>query len=80
MMVIVRMFASARDAAGFDRQVFEIEEPRLQTLTSALHNQYPSARALLSRCRFAVNMEYVRGDAPLNEGDEVAVIPPVSGG
>jgi molybdopterin converting factor small subunit len=29
---------------------------------------------------FAVNGEYARGEDPVSEGDEVAVLPPVSGG
>ncbi|HXG37433.1 MAG TPA: MoaD/ThiS family protein, partial [Bacteroidota bacterium] len=33
-----------------------------------------------SSLRLAVNLEYVNSDHPLQDGDEVAVIPPVSGG
>jgi molybdopterin synthase sulfur carrier subunit len=32
------------------------------------------------RVRVAVNQELIRGDAPIREGDEIAFIPPVSGG
>ena len=34
----------------------------------------------IDRCGFAVNLAYVKPDAPLHDGDELALIPPVSGG
>jgi molybdopterin converting factor small subunit len=37
-------------------------------------------RDLLPRVAFAVNRAYVKGDAQLSDGDELALIPPVSGG
>jgi molybdopterin converting factor small subunit len=36
--------------------------------------------AELERCAFAIGTDIVARDHPLNEGDEVAVLPPVSGG
>lgn len=46
----------------------------------ALQTQYPQLERLLPRCALAVNGDYVQGDTPLSEGDEVAVLPPMSGG
>ena len=33
-----------------------------------------------ARLRIAVNQTYVRGDQPLNDSDEIAIFPPVTGG
>ena len=46
----------------------------------AFAEQHPGVRELLPPCRVAVNQEFVGGDHVVGEGDEVAVIPPVSGG
>lgn len=40
----------------------------------------PRLSDLLSRTRVAVNAEFAAPDAPLAEGDEVAFLPPMSGG
>ena len=40
----------------------------------------PVIADLLPRCAVAVNHEYATDDQPLHPGDEVAIIPPVSGG
>jgi molybdopterin converting factor small subunit len=45
-----------------------------------LLGRLPSLREHLDRCRFAVNLSYVGDDAALHDGDELALIPPVSGG
>ncbi len=42
--------------------------------------RHPAAAALLDRSAFAVGSRYVADDAPLAAGDDVAIIPPVSGG
>lgn len=48
-------------------------------LQRSLLIEYPAFQQLAS-IRLAVNQEYVMDDAPLADGDEVAIIPPVSGG
>ena len=77
--VRLRLFASYREAAGTGR----LEAPlpagaRVQDLLSQLMAQLPALGA--ARGLVAVNHEYVGPEAVLQDGDEVALIPPVSGG
>jgi len=80
MTVRIRLFASARDAFGFDSEECSIDTPSLEAVRTFLLDKNPSGDALLRSCRFAVNMEYATANARIKEGDEVAIIPPVSGG
>ena len=80
MTVRIRLFASARDAFGFDTREITIDTPSLDAVRKFLLDEHPAAEVILRSCRFAVNMEYSRDDAPVKDGDEVAIIPPVSGG
>ena len=50
------------------------------TLVSELKSRYPQLEALIPRCALSVNSEYATGDVALANGDEVAVLPPMSGG
>lgn len=45
-----------------------------------LLEQYPSLRAAMPSMRLALNQSFAKGDAPVRDGDEIALIPPVSGG
>jgi molybdopterin converting factor subunit 1 len=79
--VRVRLFAVLRDRAGVSELALELS--RGATVAEAkvpLLERLPSLRDHLERCRFAVNLNYVRADATLHDGDELALIPPVSGG
>lgn len=58
---------------------------RLSTLFDQLENMYPDINTkILHSCALTVNLEYIDMDADadmlINEGDEVAIIPPVSSG
>jgi MoaD family protein len=80
--VHVRLFASYREAAG--RGQFEMEfpngaTPRVRDVLSRVLAEHPLLRSQREIVA-ARNREYVDLDAPLAEGDEVALIPPVSGG
>jgi molybdopterin converting factor subunit 1 len=77
----VRFFAIIRDKAG--RASAEIDVPDGATVATAvatLQKTFPAIAPYVGRCAFAVNQSYVPADTVLHDGDELAVIPPVSGG
>jgi MoaE-MoaD fusion protein len=79
--VKVRLFASYRDAVGVPVVELALERgSRGQTVWTALVSRYPALARLPAPSGYAVNDEYVDGGRPLQENDEVALIPPVSGG
>jgi molybdopterin converting factor small subunit len=49
-------------------------------LMQSIVAQYPKLEAMLPAIVLALNEEYVTGTPTLREGDEVALIPPISGG
>ncbi len=79
--VTVIFFARARDLAGTEKAVFELSPDATTSLMmQVLVDRYPALRELQDHLRLAVNRSYAAGTAALRDGDEVAVIPPVSGG
>jgi sulfur-carrier protein len=75
----VRLFASARQAAGTSRDV--IEAPTVEALLREAVARYgPEFGAVLATCRVWVNGEEAEAATPLCPADEVAILPPVSGG
>ncbi|HYD47648.1 MAG TPA: molybdopterin converting factor subunit 1 [Terriglobales bacterium] len=82
-MIAVRVlfFAQLRECAGCEQLEVSIKRgASLDELWAQLIERMPQLAPLRASLRFALNQEYVRGDAALAEGDEVALIPPVSGG
>jgi len=78
-MARVRLFASVRDAAGTGRD--EVPGDTVDAVLSAAVDRYgPDFAALLQRCRVWVNGEPAGPEDEVGEADEVAVLPPVSGG
>ena len=80
-MIKVLLFGAAADRAG----TREIELPVDEGVTLAeiwplLAGLHPDLAPMRDTLAFAVNGEYARGDAGVFPGDEVAVLPPVSGG
>lgn len=73
MTIRVRLFAGLRERAGFDRK--EIDAATVADVWPALGLGDEPGGLL-----YAVNKEYAERDRPLADGDEVALIPPVSGG
>src|SRR5688500_7680414 len=80
MRVLVRLFASYREAAGVGRM--DLELPAGSTVKDVIkkilkdHPLVAEGRQIV----IARNREYVTPEEPLADGDEVALIPPVSGG
>ncbi|HEV3230598.1 MAG TPA: molybdopterin converting factor subunit 1 [Solirubrobacteraceae bacterium] len=82
MVVSVRLFAMLREAARHDRLEVELADGATVGELLAALGQRDGLRDLVSRLpvAIAVNREYTSRDHPLHDGDEVALIPPVSGG
>jgi MoaD family protein len=78
-MAQVRLFASMREAAG--RSHDEVPGATVAAVLDAAVERYgPDFAARLQQCRVWVNGEPVEGDSPVGDADELAVLPPVSGG
>lgn len=76
----IRLFGAAADRAGTREADVESKATTLDELWPLLTDMYPGLRPMRETLAFAVNEEYARGDAIVEPGDEVAVLPPVSGG
>lgn len=81
MMVNVRLFAAARQWTETETLTVTCPEgSTLLDLRQTIERQVPRSATLLPHVRFAVNARYVSDDYRLQPGDDVACIPPVSGG
>jgi molybdopterin converting factor subunit 1 len=81
MRVTVRLFARLRELAGADTLAVDVAEPATvatvwKAATIAVPALVPFERAL--SC--AVNATFSRMSHPVSEGEDVAFLPPVSGG
>ena len=80
MRVTVRLFAGLRERAGTDRLQIELPEDAKVADVLAAMASTPVGELRPRECVVAVNREYANADEPVNAGDEVALVPPVSGG
>jgi molybdopterin converting factor subunit 1 len=81
MKIRVKLFASVREIVGQKELVLEVsDDVKASAIPHLLASEYPRLRALVSFLKIAVNHEYADGERILVEGDEVALLPPVSGG
>jgi molybdopterin converting factor subunit 1 len=79
--VTVKLFARLRDIAGtpeLARQV--MPGATIRSLWSDLVAEFPELAAYERAVSSALNADYARMDQALSDGDEVAFLPPVSGG
>ena len=79
----ILLFGITKDIVG--QPTLSLSHSEAQSLKTAgelksyLKEQYPDMKAL-SSLAVAVNSEYAMDDYSINEEDEIAIIPPVSGG
>jgi molybdopterin synthase catalytic subunit len=79
--VSVVFLGPARDFAEAESASVELADgASIADLRRVLADRYPGLRNALPTIRFAINEEFATDDATLGAGDEVALIPPVSGG
>lgn len=81
MRIRLLAFATASDAVGSSEIAFDVDPgTSVGSLKSSLESRYPALRPLWPRLAVAVDGEIVEDEALLEEGAEVALLPPVSGG
>ena len=81
MLVKIRLFARLREIAGEAELEREVASPATaHDVWRALACDYPALAPYERTVSCAVNEEYARFTTPLGDGDEVAFLPPVSGG
>ncbi|MFN8547571.1 MAG: MoaD/ThiS family protein [Candidatus Eisenbacteria bacterium] len=81
MRVTVLLFSQMRIQA--ERDAVELELPEgahLERALSAFYARHPELRSFAPSCLVAVGLEYAPADLALKDGDEISIIPPVSGG
>lgn len=81
MTIRVRLFAVLRDRAGVAEVALPL--PAGATVSDAsneLSRRFPQIQPILPRTAFAINMSKAEASATLRDGDELALLPPVSGG
>ena len=81
MIVTVKFFAATRELVGSEETKLEL--PDVATIADAkraLADRYPQIAILLVRSALAKNQDYALDTDYLSPHDELAVIPPVSGG
>jgi molybdopterin converting factor subunit 1 len=79
--VKVLLFGAAADRAGARQVELPVSgEITLQDLWDRLTGEYPDLEPMGGTLAFAVNQEYAGMERRVGPGDEVALLPPVSGG
>jgi len=79
--VKVLLFGAAADRAGLRQTELPVDDDvTLGDLWPILADRHPGLVPMRDTLAFAVNGEYARMEDPVSPGDEVAVLPPVSGG
>jgi len=81
MQIRVLFFGVLKDLVGRSSETLELPEgARLQTVLSHYARQAPRFEAMLPSLALSVNQKYSGPDQALQGGDEVGLLPPVSGG
>ncbi|MGQ9866940.1 MAG: MoaD/ThiS family protein [Pseudanabaenaceae cyanobacterium] len=80
-MITVRLLAILRELAGTDTLTLEIPMPAtVQTVQAEAIARYPTLAPWVPHLRYAINGQWAEPMAAVQPGDEVALLPPVSGG
>ena len=81
-MITIKLFAILKDKAGQDELQLHTGASTVAELLKEVSKEYPALTDIIAcgRVLTSVNHEFVKGDASVRSGDEVALMPPFSGG
>ena len=81
MKITILLFGQARETVGAAQLEIEVASPAtVASAFAALVAEHPKLAAMERSLLFAINEEYAGREQALNDGDRLAVLPPVSGG
>ncbi len=82
LTIQVLAFAQLADELGWRRQAvtLDLDPPTVRAALDVVAGDHAAVAAMREHLAVAVNDRYVTSDHELTDGDEVALIPPVSGG
>ncbi|MBE9036743.1 MoaD/ThiS family protein [aff. Roholtiella sp. LEGE 12411] len=79
--VTVKLFAAYQEAFGVSELILKIPSgTSVSRVCDRLIAEHPELNQLRDVTRFGINLIFVEPDTQLQDGDEVVLIPPVSGG
>ena len=79
----IKYFAWIKDITNLEEEVINLNQAKnLDELKTYIIEKYPDLKKHMIKevLRFAINQEYAVNNTTLNEEDEIAIFPPVSGG
>ena len=79
----IKYFAWIKDITNLEEEVINLNQAKnLDDLKTYIIEKYPDLKKHMIKevLRFAINQEYAVNNTTLNEEDEIAIFPPVSGG
>jgi molybdopterin converting factor subunit 1 len=81
MRITIRLFAGLHDITGASRLERDVPDgSTVDTVWAVLAEEWPALAPHRRSVSAAVNEEFARFTSPLHDGDDVALLPPVSGG
>ena len=79
--VTVKLFAAYQEAYGVPELILEFPpNTPVAAVLERLISEHPQLKQWQDLTRFGINLEFVEPDTLVQDGDEVVLIPPVSGG
>jgi sulfur-carrier protein len=78
--ITIKLFAAYQDLLGSEIQRSIEPGTTVDQLLDRLLQEHPQLEPWRNLTRFGVNLDFVAADTVLRSGDEVVLIPPVSGG
>lgn len=81
MTITVKLFAIYQETYGVPELILDLPpQTPINTVLAQMIQEHPTLQPWQAITRFGVNYQFVEGDTLLQDGDELVLIPPVSGG
>ena len=79
--VVIKLFAAYQDAYGCSELTQKLPpNTPVRAVLDKILSEHPQLQRWETVTRFGINLQFVDPQTPLQDGDEVVLIPPVSGG